>query len=211
MNQLSPGGKSLYCMISMELPGWWAHQNECYGDVPAQPGWDISSLYDLDGITWVMSPSEWMLWWWTSSARVGNRDSAVTKYCKTKHCRNTRFLLTNRSGILRQQTRRVWENRRVVRTAYQWEIGDKLWIQRWKNTCVTYFLNSLYRKEQTFRYFFGATYVQFTSEFSSAICVYNTAILWSKDSASGRFTKHTEYVAVLMRYEVDIWIQEINF
>ena len=32
--------------------------------------------------TWVMRPSLWMLWWWTSSARVGNLDSAVTKYWK---------------------------------------------------------------------------------------------------------------------------------
>ena len=27
-----------------------------------------------------MSPSLWTLWWWTSSASVGNLDSAVTKY-----------------------------------------------------------------------------------------------------------------------------------
>ena len=35
--------------------------------------------------TWVMRPSLWMLRWWTSSARVGNLDSAVTKYWKKFH------------------------------------------------------------------------------------------------------------------------------
>ena len=39
---------------------------------------DSSGQFAL--VTWVISPSLWMLWWWTSSARVGNRDSAVTKY-----------------------------------------------------------------------------------------------------------------------------------
>ena len=38
--------------------------------------------------TWVISPSLCREWWWTSSASVGKRDSAVTKYWKerSKEC-----------------------------------------------------------------------------------------------------------------------------
>ena len=39
-----------------------------------------SLTFDLLVLTCVMSPSLWTLWWWTSSASVGNLDSAVTKY-----------------------------------------------------------------------------------------------------------------------------------